>query len=119
MKDEITNALTVLIESFIQTKDFVLAQAPDVIHQLIAYNTMKYTIWLWVMGIITAIAYAGIIRMGFWEWEADNEIEATLWVGAIVGGILTIITTCVAMEYIKLTIAPKVWLLEYAAELAR
>ena len=117
MKEEITTALTSLIETFTQTKDFVLAQAPDVIQQLIAYTTIKYTIWVWVIGVIDLIAIIGFIRMGFWEWKKDKELECTLWVTFIVGAILTAMTSAILMNLIKINIAPKVWLIEYAAQL--
>jgi len=118
MKEKLTEALTGLIETITTTTDFVLAQAPDVIQQLVAYSTMKYSIWLGLFCVAWVVYIAGVTRCYKTEAAKENgDQEPTVWIGLIFGCILGFATAGVLMPLLKITIAPKVWLIEYAARL--
>lgn len=106
-----------------QGVDFLSAQLPDVVHQLlmwkmaesIVYNLLAvgvtlFTIWCW------GKFNAAIKEDGFNE-DAGPPI-------LICGGAITIITAVFVMlalnlDWLKIWLAPKVYLIEYAASLVK
>lgn len=140
-KDQaIAQVLTTALDVAKKTGTWLQGQVPDVVHQLITFhiavNVMQMTLaTLW----ISAFAYAASrfpaayeagreaydkrhrdwgsyditdMPMGF-VWTVGGMVGA---VGAVVS-IITLFSTSV--DLVELLVAPKVWLLEYAAQLVK
>lgn len=93
---------------------FSQAQIPDVINQLLMWQT--------VSSILAQVICLALISISIWgaikAW-ASNDVD-TVVVTLIFGGILTVI--CLAVfslnfDWLKILIAPKLYLLEYAASI--
>jgi hypothetical protein len=121
--DELKNqALQIAINSFLEAKSFVLSQAPDVVQQLLLWN-----IWLRVSLLIGFTVFLVVGTLTFNKlnkklFEIDDDgflpfVHTILFLGATVG-ILTSSIFKIIPELIQLIVAPKIWLLEYAAHLA-
>ena len=97
--------------------DFLSAELPDVVNQLLAWNTFSSSIWF---AIGCFIILAGLIfPIVVFIRSDDNELKhAALWVGLVVVIIGAVFAAC-NMDWLQIMIAPKVWLIEYAAGLAK
>ncbi len=115
----INEALAGAIEAAKKTGNFVIEQAPDLIQQLVLYKTWEYS-------LIIAISLGWFITSYFLIKWAIKKIEDTD------GGTLAVIIVAIILDLVsiiaffntlfdlvKIVVAPKVWLLEYAAMLLK
>jgi uncharacterized membrane protein YdcZ (DUF606 family) len=121
LQDALTSIITDAASSVKSGISFLSAQVPDVVHQLLVYKMVSYsvTIGLLLALIITFIIYVCIV-VKKWD-DADYESQN---VYAVIGGIAGIVTFFSAIfliqtlyNFLELYFAPKVWLIEYAASL--
>ncbi len=118
--DELVNqALLSAIEAVKSTGNFVLEQAPDVIRQLILYKTAVLS--LSTVGAIAAVIAAVIYVRRLWRaWKGDEDMEFLAALVTVFGvGLPGLWLALSTVSLLKILIAPKVWLLEYAAELIK
>lgn len=98
--------------------DFAVDQAPEIVQQTLYWYAAK-SFLLMLLGItvicITIKLFLKAIRE---EWPINNE---DMWVFLCIGGfIASVVSTIVIfenMDWLQIIIAPKLWLLEYAASL--
>ncbi len=107
-----------------KTGDFVAAQAPDVVQQLLSYTYLS-SLLASIAGVTALVAGGGI---GYWlrrkakdaDYYASEGLTAgavfSVFVGTLIGGA---ILSDSLPTLIKVTYAPKLFLLEYLAELVR
>jgi hypothetical protein len=107
------------------TVDWTVAQVPDLIHQLLMWNLAINIVWavintLILCGIVFLYARAWILTRNF---PMDDKMLIRGFGGVITGAIGSIIfyngIMSHASEALKIYIAPKLWLLEYAVELVQ
>ena len=112
MNQKLTEALTNLLQSAVAGKDFVVEQAPDVVQQLLTY-TFVYEFALMLVGI-------GIIVMSytFANKYAKKSDGMSYLAGLIAGGAGSTLTLA-NLGWIKVWLAPKLFVLEYAASLVK
>lgn len=115
-----------------KTGDFVITQAPDVLRQFYIWHTIDYVMWM-IFGI-------GMILMGryiphLWKDKEESSYNTkrffnirvnsdhgiffaglSLSVGSITGVIIFIISL---MDFLYITFAPKLYLIEYLLELRK
>jgi formate-dependent nitrite reductase membrane component NrfD len=110
-----TEQLVAEIISLIKdSKEFVVGQAPSVIQQMLAYGAWDAKFAMWVFGIAVAIGLILIFT------------DIVLWgnsAGVIIGCFIVIVCgICMAYNFStlkKIEIAPKVYLLEQLANMAK
>jgi hypothetical protein len=107
------------IETTAKTAEtFAAEQTPLYIQELLAWNFWYSLIYWIILGIIPLIAAALLVRLAYKEIHKPDS-NADIF-GPLCGGVL-IATTIGAfgffcnLEWIQIWIAPRVWLLEYAA----
>ena len=125
MNETLQKAVAVMIEKAISGIDtaanFLAAEIPDVIHQLLMWNLtysfLKASLCFAIVVAIVYFAYHGEKKL---HAEGDHGskglptfVAAVLIVGPFCG-LCSSVT-----EALKIWIAPKVWLIEYAAELVK
>jgi H+/Cl- antiporter ClcA len=126
VNDELQKALAEFVKAtlagFQQGKDFVLAQAPDVIQQLIRWTFWEAVAWaLFSLAIAVAAAYA-IKRLTPIAKEAfqDSFPNPFPFLGIAFALIVVAFAASAAVSHVliamKVYIAPKVWLLEWAMQ---
>lgn len=120
----VNDALSSVIETVRATGNFVIEQAPDVIRQLILYNTINLAVWVG-LGLVVLVATHIVVKK-FLKWEAtlDAYNSGGGIAGAVMSGVIGISLGFVLIfsnisELIKIIVAPKIWLLEYAASLVK
>ena len=117
-------ALAKIIDTAVNGLDaginFLSTQIPDVIHQLLLYNAVWSFMW-WLFALIGMIAVISInayvwTRTGDKEWGND-EARALFFFSVIV--MMPLIATFACnWDWLKIWLAPKIYLIEYAAALS-
>lgn len=123
MNEQLQQALTDLINKSMSGVDaatgFLAAEVPDVVQQLLmwhaVYNAAMFIFALIMLfsGVSTAISAFASGKLSGYEW---NKQDAKIIFGVI--SVIVFLYT-VNLTWLKIWIAPKVWLLEYAASLAK
>ncbi len=100
-------------------KDFVAGQIPDVIHQLLMWKmTESLIIFVTLIGL-TIVNF--VVAKKFWNWmmkEDDLGGSPLLMISAFIQVFLFLGIMC-HMDWLQIIIAPKLYLIEYLAHLAR
>ncbi|MFW5398104.1 hypothetical protein V2A85_00125 [Yersinia sp. 1252 StPb PI] len=102
-----------------QAIDFSKAQLPDVIHQLMVWKAVSYSLRSTVF-LLLWIACFFAFKKGLALMSADkNSISAIflLVFSGMVGPAMFVGLTSNIGDALQLWLAPKVWLIEYAAQL--
>ena len=123
------------LEGMGQASEFIVSETPDVIQQLMAWYMVKSAL-VCAIGVILFFLTIHIFKKysGVGE-KCDNEPSKHKWTlthddygdmsphiifSAVI--LLIAIVTCIAtinIEWLQIIIAPKVWLIEYAADLVK
>lgn len=103
-----------LIEAATETGQFIAEQIPDVIQQLLLYNLILHLILFFVFLPLTSFCVFWMHKVFTDKWDSESlPICMIILLGSGLG------TMYNATMAIKIWIAPKVWLLEYAADLIK
>lgn len=127
MEEQAKIALQGIIEGAIQVKDFVLDQAPEVIQQLLAWEMVSSLVCM-IVGILLLASIPLDVKIGIKAWKnyekaPYNSMEASFNGVLLACNIVYIIPALVFgigsmnLTWLQILIAPKVFLLEYAAGL--
>lgn len=120
MNEQAQKVLTDLLQRAVTGVDkaveFSQAQIPDVIHQLLVWNAVS-SILIQVFLLILCICIVLVIR---WTWKEDDE---NLMFATMILGVILLLTFTVFIFYnfdwLKIWLAPKLYLLEYTASLVK
>ena len=132
MNEETVNlandALKSLIESATQTKDFVIDQAPDIINQLLDWKFFENLI-LGIIPLVLVLISLMIVLICSRDfaknmYEDDISLKSVIFIISTVigvGGLIGFITGGFSslMTALQIYIAPKIFLVEYAAGLVK
>ncbi|MEL7477269.1 MAG: hypothetical protein AAGJ17_00040 [Pseudomonadota bacterium] len=132
MNEELQSALTSVIintaDSFKSVKDFTLEQAPDVIKQLLLWNGI-YSFIEFVVGLIvislTVIMCFKVVKIS--KDENIDIVDDFCFFGIMsfpIGFAFSMLNLSFGIfllnfDWLKIWIAPKAWLIEYAANLVK
>lgn len=121
MNDQLQQALLAVLQSTVDAataaKNFLVAEVPDVIHQLLVWKALQSGIWFSISMLFLAIALWSIFRA--WRRFVIEEMDPAM--GYAILGVLTGVTAlcCLDLAWLQILVAPKIYLIEYAAHLAR
>ena len=143
MNEELQKALGELLNKanggINAASDFLVAELPEVIQQLLMWHMVSNIVYcvISILLIYIPIKYHSKIKdkpkdgssNNLYEWSEYNsihrfrdDIETALfiYIGGV-GSIMAIVTSIALfnIEWLQIYIAPKVWLLEYAANLTK
>jgi hypothetical protein len=101
-----------------ELKDFALEQIPDVLQQtLLWYGAYNFT--LFVLAIVFTVASI-YLYVKFFRWASKKDWSDFIpLTPVIVLTPLVPVFTLFNLEWLKIWLAPKLWLIEFAAELAK
>ena len=129
LQSGLVQALTTLITELKGGVDFAKEHLPDVVQQLILYKTVTLGIALLAcaaVAVLLAVASQAAWRLMKCIPESDRDrhferssAEGRMFAagGAAVG--LCLIAAPLALDFLKVVLAPKVYLLEYAASMLK
>ena len=124
----VTDLINTALSSAKTAAEFITAEMPDVVQQLLLWHGVRSFI-LFLMGVAAAVAL-----VLHWRWtirtfprNKDNRVDILDDAGffKMIGLFLTTVGcavfSCVMlnMTWLQILIAPKVWLIEYAAWLVK
>ncbi len=137
MNEELQKALGALLNKAnngIDTAgEFLASELPDVIQQLLMWYGVK-SFLMCLVGVIAAVVSPKLITVMlrkpkgesnfFWDAHGgfSDEMPPVLFV--VFGGLFALVIECIFIfdfiniEWLQIWIAPKIWLIEYAAKLA-
>jgi len=133
MKEEIAlkaeEALIQIVEDISQTREFVIDQVPLVIQELLAWNFWTRLLDFCI-GVLIPILLVFAIRYAWRKMhelaEAENQccdedeyfpFFLITFFMSIIFGMMSLVH--LNLEWLQIIIAPRLWLLEYAADLVR
>ena len=113
--------IDVTVQSVSDVVEFGKQQIPEVIHQLLMWNVLKASIWV-VVAVVFSIFLCTVVNrakpvLNESEYGFGTFIQILGWLIAMVVGGSVFMINLLQAAYIL--IAPKVWLIEYAAELIK
>ncbi|MGP3147075.1 hypothetical protein [Serratia bockelmannii] len=125
MSEQTNKLLAELLQKAVSGLDsavaFSQAQLPEVIHQLMYWKAASYGLRIVVMSLLF-LGCVVLFRKGV-GWVRGWEIEEIGFISAIASGVLGIILMFLIFDdtgnLLQLWLAPKIWLIEYAADLVR
>jgi hypothetical protein len=122
LKETANNLLVGLIQTATQAGDFIKEQIPKVIKELLLYNTAIEAFQVLLSSVILALLWGKWFQ--YWHKKAVKERDADYYFTALFpSGILSLFL-CPWLYFsltnlLKITLAPRVWLIEYAADLVK
>jgi hypothetical protein len=124
-KDQLPELLDYIGNTLKDSADFVLVQAPEVIQQLILLKRIEYSIFLCLSVAVLALMTWGShhsIRKLREAYDEQDDGVIVLWIlttffTVFGSGILTLVTIDHISNTLTVWFAPKVYILEYAADL--
>ena len=96
--------------------EFLAAELPDVIQQLLMWHSLKSCIYGVLFSFVLAISIYGLVR-GWRAMVDDIDYTPGFLCGLVAVAMSSIITFKCFSTALMIWVAPKVWLLEYAAKL--
>lgn len=128
MDEKLQAALAELISKANQGVDgavsFMSAELPDVIHQLLVWYSVKSAI-MFAISMAVLVAWFLAERVAIkWMRSANQDMDDWVVVYGLMGTLgrvvpLTIVMFTFSIDWLQIWIAPKIWLIEYAASLAK
>ena len=125
MNEELQSAITSLISGVLSSADkagdFLAGELPVYLAQLITWYGV-YNFILFIVGLVLlTIAVIADYKVGRCMWGITNDER--FWIGYVMvgclvrGGVYVSLLNIINLTWLKIWIAPKVWLLEYMATL--
>lgn len=95
---------------------FSQQQIPDVINQLLVWNAVSSALGQ-IIGIITILAPL-IFSFKKWDFIYRNDLEAFMFLHVVTIPLGALVIAC-NFDWLKIWLAPKLYLIEYAASLVK
>lgn len=128
LDDALADILLKASESVGNAKEFVLAEVPDVVQQALLWYGVYNLVMLFV-GILTLIACYKVTKKAFTDFTDKDtvfgklhyESQGIIWAPVILANIFLPVSAIVNINlvWLKIWIAPKIWMLEYAASIVK
>lgn len=128
--DVLLNMVNVTIQTMSDVVEFGKQQIPEVIHQLLVWKAVSAGLWQLFsvcFMLITFIAVRNIVKAikdkeCLWSRDRYGEVSALPIVGLVVCAFFFFLGFVIFFsnfDWLKIIIAPKVYLIEFAADLIR
>lgn len=129
MNDELNKLMIEIIDQVKNTGDFVVEQMPDVISQLLVYQYYSNLFYL-ILGTVLMIISSTLfykIKVLTEECDKNNYDHDMVGLYVLIGGLSGIVFGAIGVvnffsavdPLLKLTFAPKIYLIEYASRLIK
>lgn len=124
MEEQLNAALLELLNDTLAAKDFLVGEIPEVVAQLLLWNFSYYSVWAVVLLVMVGFAHkvrkffsAKIVGCGD-GYHSDKEgYQVGMCLSYLAMGGFGMFFMLNGLAALKIAVAPKVWLIEYAARL--
>jgi hypothetical protein len=119
LKDAAEQALVSLIQSVADAASFLKGEIPIAVRELLTYYTALYVLYV-VCAVVLATGIGLAIRKisRLEDWDTDDKVFAC-GIICIVPAIGVVWLSSHVIDLLKITLAPRIWLIEYAASLVK
>lgn len=128
MNEQLQQALVDIINKAISGIDasigFLSAEIPDVVHQVLMWYAVKGVIFCGI-GVLLIVAWVVVdVKTFQWLKKADIDADVLFFGYGLFGSAIRLIPLkifidTVNLDWLKIWIAPKLWLIEYAASIVK
>lgn len=126
MNETLQNAVAEILERTINGIDssvaFMQAELPDVISQLLMWYGVKSAV-LTIAGVLILIGMLAADRAAFRHLLENYDTDELLLLWGLMGSIARFLYLVpiymINLEWLQIWIAPKIWLMEYAASIVK
>lgn len=126
LEQAVSSLITTALNTFEEGAGFLSEQLPDVIQQLLIWKAIESFIYtclsIFLFGFYIYAVKRGLkaVQKGVENSPYDEETMYFLFcVAVVVLGLITLLTSfkCFSMTWLQILVAPKIFLIEYAATL--
>lgn len=127
MNEQLQQALTSILDKTMSGVDasveFMQAELPDVIQQLLMWYATKSAI-LAILGMVILCALLKLDTKAYKVIKEEHDADEVFLIWGLMGSIVRaiyILPLCMIsnLDWLQIWIAPKIWLIEYAASLVK
>jgi len=132
MNEQLQTALAELITSTLQAKEFIVGELPEVVRQLLAWK-MCYSMVMMGLSLIFCIVFvfAGVKiakkvrllqkeKLGSQRFYDNSDVAFEWFIFTCCSlAPAAVVAATFDIQWLQIWIAPKVWLIEYAASLVK
>lgn len=115
MNEQLREALTTLLDKSLSAVDFMVAELPEVIQQLLLWKMWENLIYF----TVSLIAALTVWVVATCLYRNDNSHDRVMWFVFAFLVSLVVLLLGFNVTWLQILIAPKVYLIEYAASLAK
>lgn len=119
LEEAIVTTITKATETAGKAVDFLSAEIPDVIKQLIQWKIAENGFLVVLALSFLILWFTKLASYLFKKAEEDEPFVFFVIGGWVLAGLSLVLVVCGSLELIQLVVAPKVWLIEYAAHLVK
>ena len=117
LEESVASLINKSISGIESATNFLVAEIPDVIHQLLLWNFTKSVIsFVFFISIFLGVIWGNI---KLWEWGKKQGTYSHIEIGIVSVFLVCFNFALLDITWLKIWIAPKIWLLEYAAKLVK
>lgn len=123
MNEQLQKALADMIgksiAAFEHGAEFLSGQIPDVVHQLLLWYAVKNGIMAAVAVLVAIVGGIGVYKAFVWERKEGNGDYFGFAMGSGISGVVvvSVVGHLWNLQWLQIWIAPKIWLIEYAARM--
>jgi len=117
LQKAMVEVLTKAIESTDKAAHFLASELPDVAQEVLKYYFVYSFFWCFVGGIVILIPIAMLYVNYKNEWKKGGMVVLNIVVG-IIGGTMGMIIISENLDWLKIWLAPKLYIIEYVSSLA-
>lgn len=109
--------------------EFLKGQIPDVLQQLIVYN-LVISLAIFLVGLVGTISWPFFCRFLYKKgkdcypdshayYMDQGDFAGILTLCAVAGSLVFLVVLITHLDWVKIWLAPKIWLIEYTADLLK
>ena len=123
LENTANEALRLIIDNAAAAKDFILAELPDVVQQLLIWKFCESLAYC-VPAMLIVVAIIAWVRFVKKRWQEIKDNEPVVVFGGILSCVTIIVGLLISIKLINLTwlqiwLAPKIYVIEYASTLVK
>ena len=116
MGEKLQETLTEILQGVLSAKDFVLTELPDVVEQLLVWKFCIHLILFSTGIMLVVVSYYGAKKLWISLKGSRDEMCIIFMLIPASGGVLMV---CANLKWLQIWLAPKIYLIEYAARLTK
>lgn len=119
--EDLKKALTEVLNTILDAKDFVLSEAPEVIQQLLRVELAISIFLILACCVVFYLSYKSFFYWSCQDKDYEGDWETSKIAACALGGTASLAAFCVMItsfiDVLKITLAPKVYLVEYVSKM--